>query len=175
MVHRIIITIVSVATLIVVSLVATMSMAAVEAGNAVPGISAIGQPVMVDVGTLAGDVLTWVAAIIGPPLAGVIGLWLQRWAKQIGIDVADKDRKRLEEFVQNGIDLGVQQARERAEHLSDIEVRNRALALAVQYAQRHGRETLKRLGAPDPTSPEVEEALRARAARILNSVAPPPA
>ena len=47
-----------------------------------------------------------------------------------------------------------------------FETKSQIMASAVQYAKDHGADTLKALGV-DPTSPEAEEAIRARAAKML--------
>lgn len=130
--------------------------------------------VSVSGGSLIGEVIMWVALVLGVPVAGFIVRWIQVAAKKMGIDVSDAARARLQEMVENGIALGAQRAQADLKDKLPIEVKGQVAQSALQYVKDHGADTLKGLGF-DPSDPKTTEALQARVAKALNDIAPPPA
>lgn len=131
-----------------------------------------GGGVVIQGGTLAGEALTWLALVLGAPLAGFLAALVVKLAKRWGVDISDANRARLQEMVENGLALA---AKRSAAKLQDanltIEVRNKLASDVLLYVQEHGADTLKALGAQDPNDPKVIEALQARIEKALNDAA----
>lgn len=149
-----------------------------------PGITPVGSasPV-ISVGTLASEILQYVAAIVIPAVAAFATKVLLSWEQKLGIDRTDAQRDRLQEFIANGLSLGAAKIDQRLSGTMPFEVKNRLVAEAVRYAQEHGADTIKALGG-DINDPKTKEALTARATALLDGAAeklmpkndvPPPA
>ncbi len=123
------------------------------------------------VGTLAGQVLQWLAAAFSVPIGGLLTAWLYRLFKLAGVQVADGLRSKLQEIIVNGLNVGAKSASEQLAGTAKIEVKNAIVAQAVEYTQAHGAETIKALGL-DPKSGAAVEAIKAR---IETAIADPAA
>lgn len=124
-------------------------------------------PTVIQVGSLAGEVLQWVVAAFGTVISGFIAAWLVKVAKKLGVDVTDQQRSRLQEIIDNGLSLAAHKAGTDLNGKIPVDVRSKIIADAVKYAQEHGADTIKSLGG-DPKAPGVTEALTARAAASID-------
>jgi hypothetical protein len=126
----------------------------------------------ISVGTLAGQVLTWLVAAFGVPIGGLLTAWLYRLFNLAGIQAADGLRTKLQEIIVNGLNAGAKTVSEEAQGRGQIEIKNAVVAQAVTYAQAHGADTLKQLGL-DPQSGAAVEAIKARIETAINDPAQP--
>jgi hypothetical protein len=126
----------------------------------------------ISVGTLAGQVLTWLVAAFGVPIGGLLTAWLYRLFNLAGIQAADGLRTKLQEIIVNGLNAGAKTVSEDAQGRGQIEIKNAVVAQAVTYAQAHGADTLKQLGL-DPQSGAAVEAIKARIETAINDPAQP--
>ena len=115
----------------------------------------------ISVGSLAGEVLQWLAAAFGVPIGGLLTAWLYRLFKLAGIQIADGLRSKLQEIIVNGLNAGAKTEAENMQGKGQIEIKNAVVAQAVAYTQAHGSDTIKALGL-DPQSGATVEAIKAR-------------
>jgi hypothetical protein len=129
----------------------------------------------ISVGTLAGQVLQWLAAAFGVPIGGLLAAWLYRLFKLAGVQVADGLRSKLQEIIVNGINAGAKNATEQMQGKDQITIKNAVVQQAIAYTQAHGAETIKALGL-DPQSGTTVEAIKARIETAINDpMTPTPA
>jgi hypothetical protein len=126
----------------------------------------------ISVGTLAGQVLTWIAAVFGVPIGGLLTAWLYRLFKLAGVSVTDAMRARLQDIVVNGLNIGVRKAATDLRGKWQVDVKSEAVAHAVEYVQVHGADSLKALGI-DPGSDLAVEAIKARIETAIKDVNAP--
>jgi hypothetical protein len=126
----------------------------------------------ISVGTLAGQVLTWIAAVFGVPIGGLLTAWLYRLSKLAGVQITDAMRARLQDIVVNGLNIGVRKAATDLRGRGQVDVKNEAVAHAVEYVQVHGADSLKALGI-DPGSELAVEAIKARIETAITDVNAP--
>ncbi len=149
--------------------------AAATTQNTVTTTGPVSSETKISVGTIAGEVLTWIAAAFSAPIGGLLVLWLYRLFKFAGIQATDALRARLQEIVVNGLNAGATAVSERLRGKGQVEVKNAVVASAVLYAQDHGAETIKALGL-DPKSGAAIEAIKARIeTAIADPIMPTPA
>ena len=129
------------------------------------------DPVIVHTGTLAGNILEWMAAVLGPVLAGFAANWLLALAANLRLANTDKLRARLQNMIENAVAYFAEKAANDMKGRGDVEIKNTIAAQVIGYTQTHGAETIKALGI-DPTSPKAEEAIRARIAAVVAPVLP---
>jgi hypothetical protein len=145
-----------------------------EAPVLVPGTSPVGSPTLVNVGSFSADVLNWVISVTVPIMGVVITGWLTRLFQQVGINMTDAQRARLQEMVVNGINAGAAKAEDSLRGAPLVDVKNAAVQHAVEYVQEHGADTLKALGF-DPHDQKTVEAIQARALSAIANPAVPTA
>jgi hypothetical protein len=126
----------------------------------------------ISVGTLAGQVLTWIAAVFGVPIGGLLTAWLYRLSRLAGVQITDAMRARLQDIVVNGLNIGVKKAATDLRGRGQVDVKNEAVAHAVEYVQVHGADSLKALGI-DPGSDLAVEAIKARIETAITDVNAP--
>lgn len=115
----------------------------------------------ISVGTLAGQVLTWVVAVFGVPIGSLLTAWLYRLFQQAGVTMTDSMRARLQEMVVNGLNIGVARATAGMDGKAPLQIKNEAVEHAINYVQLHGADELKALGF-DPSSNIAVDAIKAR-------------
>lgn len=115
----------------------------------------------ISVGTLAGQVLSWAAAVFSVPVGALLSAWLWRLFQLAGVNATDALRARLQEMVVNGLNASAKAAEGSLEGRGKVVVKNQVVAGAVNYVQQHGAETLKQLGV-DPYSNAAVDAIKAR-------------
>lgn len=120
--------------------------AAALAQTAVPGAPLMPAPAAsFSAGTAAGQVLTWVVTVFGVPIGGLVTACLYRLLQRLGINLTDAQRARLRQIVLNAMHLGANLTEQEIAGKGEVEVKNLAVAKAVNYAQAHGADTLKAL------------------------------
>lgn len=124
----------------------------------------------VSLGTVAGTILTWVAAIASIPIAGFLTNLVFNLMKGVGLAKDEALRQKLQDIIVNGLHWGATFAKEKLDGKMTVDVKNAIVAKAVQYAQDHGADTIKALGG-DPHSPETKEILIARAEAAISDPA----
>lgn len=115
----------------------------------------------ISVGTLAGQVLTWIAAAFSIPIGGLIVFGLQRFLVFLGIQVTAGMRAQLQSVVVNGLNSAAAANSERLKGMGQVEIKNVIVADAIKYTQEHAAETIKALGL-DPHDGAAVEAIKAR-------------
>jgi len=115
----------------------------------------------ISVGTLAGQALTWVAAVFSVPVGALLSAWLYRLFALVGVQTTDLMRARLQEMIVNGLNASAKSAEEALRGRGQVAIKNAAVAQTVQYVQQHGAETLAYLGV-DPKSNKAVDAIKAR-------------
>jgi hypothetical protein len=146
-------------------------------------VAIVQAPASVSFGSLGGELLQWLALVFGAPIATFITLWMKALAKRAGVEVTAAMSDKLDGIIQNGLMAGAHNIGADMKGRLNVDVRNDMVAQAVAYAQAHGADTIKDLSNSntsfawmksfDPNSAAVQEALRARAAKVLNDVSPP--
>lgn len=115
----------------------------------------------ISIGTLAGQVLTWVAAAFSLPIGALIVGWLLKLMQLTGVQVTTQMKEQLQSIVVNSIHSAAASNAKRLEGKSQFVVKDVIMADAIKYTQLHGAATIKALGL-DPQSGEAVEAIRAR-------------
>lgn len=112
-------------------------------------------------GTIAGEVLKWIASAFGVALGSVGTVYLVRLMKLAGVEVTEAMRGQLQTIVVNGLNSAAANSADRLRGRNPIEVKNAIVNDAIRYTQSHGAETIKALGL-DPQSGAAVEAIKAR-------------
>lgn len=115
----------------------------------------------ISVGTLAGQVLTWLAAAFSVPVGSIAVVWLLRLMKLAGVQVTGAMKEQLQATIVNGLNAAAASTTERMRGQSQIAIKNAIVADAIRYTQDHAAETIKALGL-DPQSGEAVQAIKAR-------------
>lgn len=128
----------------------------------------------VSVGTLAGEVLTWLADAFSIPVCGLLIALLLRAFKWFGVQVTTQMRDQLQSVVVNGLNAAAKNIDQKLQGQLPIEVKNQIVADAVTYTQTHAADTIKALGL-DPQSGAAVQAIKARIeTAIADPLAPTP-
>lgn len=141
-------------------------------GVGVPAI--IAPPAVIDVGTYAGQAVAWVVAVFGSAIAAFLIRLIYKAAQLVGIKLTQQQLERLDDFIVHGLHAGADMAQKKlaADPNLRISVKDESLAGMVNYVKDHGPATLKALGV-NLTDPSVEEALRARAEKLIQDPSVP--
>lgn len=118
-------------------------------------------------GDYAGAILQWMLPILLPIISGILVDLYVKLRTKLGLSTSDAQRDKFQEIISNGVALGAHDARASLAGKLNFEVKDQIMATAVAYAKAHGADTIKVLGL-DPMSPEAEEAIRARVAKLLS-------
>lgn len=120
----------------------------------------------ISVGTLAGQILTWLAAAFSVPIGGLLTVWLIRLFKIAGLDATKAMSDQLNAVLVNGLNDAARNGASLASGKMNVNVKDPVVASAIQYALNHKPETLKALGL-DPADGETVKILRARIATLV--------
>jgi hypothetical protein len=143
--------------------------------NTVTTTGPVSSETTISVGSLAGEVLQWLAAAFGVPIGGLLTAWLYRLFKLAGVQVSDGLRSKLQEIIVNGLNAGAKVEAANMQGKDQIAIKNAVVQQAVVYAQAHGADTIKALGL-DPQSGAAVEAIKARIeTAIADPTVPTPA
>lgn len=158
------------------------AMAHQDVGGNVAVITLPSEKTTFSVGTLGGELLQWLALVFGAPIASFIVLWVRAVAKKAGVDLSDAMSEKLQEILKRGLKVEAAKIGADLDGKLSIEVQNKMLAGAVQYAKDHGADTIKDLATNnstlaflktvDPNDPKTQEALAARATAALSEITP---
>jgi hypothetical protein len=140
------------------------------------------QKITIAGGDLAAELINWLALVFGAPVAGFVVMWARALAKKAGVDMSDAMGAKLDDMLQRGITQAAAKAGHDLQGTLQVDVQNKLLQEAVQYAQAHGANTINDLAAGnsllaplkqvDPNDPQVQAALRARATALLDKMTP---
>jgi hypothetical protein len=140
--------------------------------NTVTTTGPVNSTTSISVGTLAGQVLTWIAAVFSVPVGTLITAWLYRLFAKAGIDITDAMRARLQEMIVNGLNVGAKTAAADLRNKGNVEIKNATIRSTVAYVQEHGAAELKAIGV-DPNSNIAVDAIKARIETAINDVNQP--
>ncbi len=126
---------------------------------------------VISMGSAMGVGLEVLVAAVATPLAAVVGLWLQRVARRIGVEIADADRARLDAIVENGVIWAAARANVAFDGQWPLDVHNGIVADAANYAVSYGRDTLKRLKAPIDDPAAMQDIILPRVAKLAERAA----
>jgi hypothetical protein len=132
----------------------------------------LADPHAIDTGTMAGQILTWVATTFGTAIGAALTALLVRMLKKSGIEANALLRDQLQQIVVNGLNAGAAAAARELAGRGKIDIKSAAVQKAIEYAQAHGADTMKALGI-DPTSKEAVEAIKARIETAITDPATP--
>ena len=128
----------------------------------------------ISIGTLAGEVLTWLAAAFSVPIGALLTVWLVRLFKAAGLDATKQMSDQLNTVLVNGLNDAARNGALQSSGRLNVTVKDPLVASAIQYALDRQPETLKALGL-DPTDGETVKVLRARIATLAaDSTIPTP-
>lgn len=116
---------------------------------------------VISLGTLAGQVLTWITSLFVASVGTLLSAWIARAFRNAGVDFTDSMRSRLQEMVVHGLNLGAATASADLAGRGQIAIKNQAISTAVRYVQEHGAQELKSMGI-DPMSNIAVSAIQAR-------------
>jgi hypothetical protein len=144
----------------------------VAVGQTSPGQPAVftSTSAVVDTGTLAGQVITWVWTTFGGVISSMLTALLYKLFKKAGVDLNQAQRDKLQQITENALAISAHEVAGAASGKGKIEVRNAVIANAVRYVQLHAADTIKALGG-DPLSQATVEAIKARALAAINDPA----
>lgn len=151
--------VIAIAAVAIVSAHAADPVAATQ--NTITTTGPVTSDTVISLGTLAGQVLTWVMAVFGTAVGSLLTAWLYRLFTKAGVDITDAMRDRLHQMVVNGLNIGAATATADLAGKGQVAIKNQAIATAVRYVQEHGAEELKALGV-DPMSNIAVDAIKAR-------------
>lgn len=140
--------------------------------NTVTTTGPVSSDTTISVGTLAGQVLTWLAAAFSIPIGGLLSAWLLRLFKLAGVQVTQQMSDQLDRTLVNGLNDAATRGAAAAAGKGAVQVKSDIVAGAIAYAQAHRAETIQALGL-DPQSGAAVEALRARIATLVADPAQP--
>ncbi len=135
--------------------------------NTVTTSGPVSSETTISVGTLAGQVLMWLAAAFSVPIGTLLTMWLKRLFTLAGVQVTQQMSDKLNSIIVNGLNDGATNAKLQLAGKGTVEVKNQVIASAVDYTQRHAAETIQALGL-DPKSGEAVEAIKARIQTAIN-------
>lgn len=134
--------------------------------NTITTTAPVSSETTISVGTLAGNVLTWLASAFGLTLTTMGTLVLKRWFSTLGLQMTQQMSDQLDKTLLNGLNIAAAAGAQALQGKSKVEVKNGIVAGAVAYAQDHRAETIQALGL-DPKSGKAVEALNARIATLI--------
>ena len=127
---------------------------------------------IVSAGSLAATFIEWIGTILIPVLGAFLTKWLMALAKKAGVELSQAQSDKLDGMIENGLHDALAKAGVDMTGKLNVDVKNQAIAGAVQYAQLHAVDTIKALSGVDPNDPKVVAALQARAAKVLDGISP---
>lgn len=144
----------------------TVSVPTQTTGTTITTTAPVSNDTTISVGTIAGQVLTWVLAAFAVPIGGFIVQLLYKLAAKAGVTLDDARRERLQEIVENGLHLAAASVSKDLNGKIPLAVKSQVLAQVVAYTQMHGADTLKALGL-EPQGILAVDAIKARTEKAL--------
>jgi hypothetical protein len=140
----------------------------------VPPVVTVSQPKpTVLLGDYAGAALEWMLPILAPVIAGFLVDALIKLRQRLGQSTSEAQRDKLQQMAENAVNLAGHQLNHDLSGKLPMPARNEVMAMAVDYVQAHGSDTIKALGL-DPTDPKAVEAIKGRIATIMANKSSPP-
>ena len=146
--------------------------APVASQNTITTTAPVSSTTTISTGTLAGEVLTWLAAAFSLPIGTLLTFWLKRLFTLAGVQVTQQMSDQLDRTITNGLNAAAANVAATAEGKGQIQIKNEIVGQAVAYAQDHRAETIKALGL-DPQSGAAVQAIKARIETLVNDPAVP--
>lgn len=129
----------------------------------------------ISIGTIAGQVLTWLAVAFSVPVGGLAVKIMMQVMNKLGIQTTDLMKAQLQATIVNGLNAAAASTAERTKGQGQIAIKNAIVLDTVRYTQEHAAETITALGL-DPTSGEAVQAIKARIeTAITDPLTPTPA
>lgn len=120
----------------------------------------------IDVGSLAGQALTLIAAVFSVPVASLLTAWLYRLFTLAGVQVTDALRARLQAVVVNGLNSLAENAAANLKGRDASEIKQAVIKSTIDYVQRHAGDTITALGY-DVHSQNTVEAIKGQIATAI--------
>lgn len=140
------------------------------------GVTGPGTPVVVQpqapvpydfsAGTALASLVNWIWVAFGGVVTGFAVKGVLAVMKWLGVQSTQQMNDRLVEAVSNGLNDAASKVQADLNGKFSIEVKNKVIADAIEYAKAHQADTIKALGL-DPNSGEVTAALKAKAESII--------
>jgi hypothetical protein len=111
--------------------------------------------------------------ILAPVIAAFMVDALIKLRQMLGQNTSDAQREKLQQMSENAVNLAGHQLNHDLSGKLPMPARNEVMAMAVDYVQAHGSDTIKALGL-DPTDPKAVEAIKGRIATIMANKSSPP-
>lgn len=123
---------------------------------------------IVHFGPILKEVIKWTAAAFGTALAATATAALYKVFSYFGVQTTESQRNQLQGIIVNGLNDAATKAEAAvvANPKLDVDVKQKIVSDAIDYAQKHGADTIKALGL-DPNSGEAVEAIKARIATAI--------
>jgi hypothetical protein len=143
--------------------------------NTVTTTGPVSSETTISVGSLAGQVLMWVASAFATSIGSVLTWWLIRLLNNAGMQNTNILKDQLRAVIVNGLNSAAAYGSAQIAGRDRITVKSQIVADAVTYTQAHGAAIIKQLGL-DPQSGEAIEAIRAHIeTAIADPTVPTPA
>lgn len=118
------------------------------------------------------NVAAGVVTVATPIIATFVTMALQKFAKNRGIEIDQKNLARVDQFLVNGLNLAAANAKQAHNLPPGSSAKDFLAQRAIDYLERHGTETLKQLSA-DLDDPKTREAMRARIETLITDPTKP--
>ena len=126
------------------------------------------------VGTWIADAFGVMITVFGTVIATFLTQWVKAVAAKAGVQMSQAMSDKLDAVIERGLHAGADQVAAKLDGTMSINVKNKIIAHAVQYAQDHAEETIKNLNNGSVDNAKIVEGLQARATKALNDIAAPP-
>ena len=154
--------------LVVAALVVAVDTSAVVAQTTVPATQntvtttgPVTSDTTISVGTIAGQVLMWVASAFSVVVGGFLTRLIIKLASNAGVQGAELLSDKLDRIIVNSLNSAAAAGNQKLTGLGQVQVKNAIVADAVRYTQAHAADTIQALGL-DPQSGAAVEAIKAR-------------
>lgn len=124
------------------------------------------------IGTVAGEIMTWLAAAFSIPIGALLTAWLLRLFKVAGLEATKQMSEELNKVLVNGLNDAAYNGARLTEGKLPVAVKDPIVASAISYAIDRAPATMKGLGL-DPNDGETVKVLRARIATLAADPAVP--
>lgn len=141
-------------------------------GTSISTTAPVSSDTNINVGTMAGEVLKWLAAVLSIPIATLITALLQRAFQSWGLKLDEQNSDKLNRALVNGLNDAAQNGAKLADGKFVVDVKDPIVASAIRYAIDKVPGTIKALGL-DPDDGKTVQVLRARIATLAQDPSKP--
>lgn len=117
------------------------------------------------------SVLSSVATAAIPIIGYFVTAALQKFAKNRGIEIQQKNLDRVDQFLVNGLNLAASEVKA-TRGMPAADAKKILVNGAIAYLNKHGTDTLNEMSA-DLSDPKVQEAMRARIETLITDPTKP--